>query len=205
MEAGEGAKLRKLVLAADGDRRRIERDLHDGVQQHLVALAVNLQLVEQLVGDDPAAAKTLLEELRRDVQQALEETAHLAQTIHPPLLGTGGFAAALRAVASSAGVTSSVEVATTGTYPPEVVTTVYLCWVEALQHATGGTRLTLEVREAGGALSFEIGGCEPLPDRLRDRIEALGGELVSNPTRVTGSLPSRRSPRGRGSRPSRAC
>ena len=57
MEAGQDAKLRTLVLAADGDRRRIERELHDGVQQHLVALAVNLQLVERLVDDDPVAAK----------------------------------------------------------------------------------------------------------------------------------------------------
>ena len=95
--------------------------MHDGVQQHLVALAVNLQLAEQLVDDDPVAAKALLQELRRDVKQALEETAQLAQRIHPPLLETGGFAAALRAVASSAGVPSSVEVATTGNYPPEVV------------------------------------------------------------------------------------
>ena len=111
MEAGPDTKLRKLVLAADADRRSIERELHDGVQQHLVALAVNLQLVEQLVDDDPAAAKTLLQDLRRDVQQALEEAAQLAQTVYPPLLETGGLAATLRAAASSIGVPSSVEVA----------------------------------------------------------------------------------------------
>ena len=101
----------RLVLAADADRRRIERELHDGVQQHLVALAVNLQLVDRLVDDDPTAAKAILEELGRDVSQALEEAAQLAQRIHPPLLDTGGLAAALRAAASSAGVSSSVEVA----------------------------------------------------------------------------------------------
>jgi signal transduction histidine kinase len=189
VKAGPDVKLRKLVLAADDDRRKFERELHDGAQQHLVALAVNLQLAERLVDDDPVAAKALLREMSSDVKKALEETVQLAQRIYPPLLEAGGLAAALRAVASNAGVTSSVEVATTGTYPPEVVTTVYLCWLEVLEHATAGTRVTLEVREAEGALSFEIGGCEPLPDRLRDRIEALGGELVSNPTRVTGSLP----------------
>jgi signal transduction histidine kinase len=189
VEAGHDAKLRKLVVDADADRRRIERELHDGVQQHLVALAVNLQLARRLVDDDPAAANALLEELGRDVSQALEETAQLAQRIHPPLLEAGGLAAALRAAASSAGVTSSVDVATTATYPPEVVTTVYLCWLEALDGATAGTPVTIAVSEAEGALSFEIGGCEPLPDRLRERVEALGGRLVSSGTRVTGSLP----------------
>ena len=122
----------------------------------------------------------------RDVQQALEEAAQLAQRIHPPLLETGGLAAALRAAASSAGVTSSVEVATSASYPPEVVTTVYLCWLEALQAPAG--RVTIVVRDAEGALSFEIGG-SALSDRLRDRVEALGGELVSSGTGVTVSLP----------------
>ena len=175
--------------AADDERRRIERELHDGVQQHLVALAVNLQLVERLVDEDPAAAKALLEELGRDVSQALEEAAQLAQRIHPPLLETGGLAAALRAAASSAGVPSSVEVETTVTYPPEVVTTVYLCWLEALNDAIAGARVTIAVREAEGGLSFEIGGCDQLPDRLRDRVEALGGGARGPRGRVAVSLP----------------
>jgi signal transduction histidine kinase len=190
VKATPDPELRQLVLAADADRRKIERELHDGVQQHLVALAVNLQLAERLVDDDPVAAEALLHEMGRDVKQALEETVQLAQRIYPPLLEAGGLAAALRAVASSTGVTSSVEVATTGTYPPEVVTTVYLCWFEALNSATAGAPVTIAVLETeGGGLSFEIRGCEPLPDRLRDRVEALGGELVSSDARVLGSLP----------------
>jgi signal transduction histidine kinase len=189
VEAGQDAKLRTLVLAADDDRRKIERALHDGVQQHLVALAVNLQLAQRLVDDDPAAAKALLDELGRDVSHALEEAAQLAQMIHPPLLESGGLAAALRAAASSAGVTSSVDVQTTATYPLEVVTTVYLCWLEALNGATVGAPVTISVRKAEGGLSFEIGGCEPLPDRLLDRVEALGGQLENTGTGVAGSLP----------------
>jgi signal transduction histidine kinase len=187
VEAGHDA--RTLVLAADADRRSIERALHDGVQQHLVALAINLQLVERLMDDDPAAAKALVKELGGDVQRALDEAAQLAQRIYPPLLEAGGLAAALRAAPSSAGVTSSVDVATTATSPPEVVTTVYLCWLEALDRAITGSQVTIAVREAEDALSFEIGGCEHLPDRLRDRVEALGGELVSGETSVTVSLP----------------
>jgi signal transduction histidine kinase len=178
---------RRLVLAADADRRELERELHDGVQQHLVALAVNLQLAIGLTDADPAGAKALLEEMGRDVQQALEEAAQLAQRIHPPLLETGGLAAALRAAASSAGVTASVEVSASASYPPEVVTTVYLCWLEALRAPPAG-RLTIAVRDADGALAFEI-GCSALSDGLRDRVEALGGELVSSGTGVSVSVP----------------
>ena len=178
---------RQLVLAADADRRRLERELHDGVQQHLVALAVNLQLAIGLTDADPAGAKALLEEMGRDVQQALEEAAQLALRIHPPLLETGGLAAALRAAASSAGVTSSVEVDTSASYPPEVVTTVYLCWLEALQAPVG--RVTIVVRDAEGGLSFELGGSDLRPERVRDRVEALGGELESSDTRLAGFLP----------------
>jgi len=80
------------MLAADADRSRIERALHDGVQQHLVALAVNLQLAGRLSDSDPPAAKTLLDEIARDVQQALDEAAQLAQWIYPPLLEADGLA-----------------------------------------------------------------------------------------------------------------
>ena len=183
------ASRERLILAADADRRSIERELHDGVQQHLVALAVNLQLVEQLVGDDPVAATTLVQDLRRDVQQALKEAAQLAQTIHPPLLEAAGLAATLRAAASSIGVPASVEVAADPGWPPEIVMTVYLCWLEALSGATAGPRKTIEVRETEGALSFEIYGWEPLSDRLRVRVEALGGKLMSSEASVMGFLP----------------
>ena len=179
------ASRERLVLAADDDRRRIERELHDGVQQHLVAFAVNLQLVRRLLDDDPAAAKALVDELGRDVGQALEEAAQLAQRIHPPLLEAGGLAATLRAAASSADIPASVAVEARGSYPPEVTVTIYLCWVEALEHA--GSQAAITVREDQGALVFEIEGGGV--DRLRDRVEALGGDLVSSSTRAAGSLP----------------
>src|SRR5206468_2758519 len=75
------ASRKRLLLAADAERRRIERDLHEGVQQQLVALAVNLQLAGELTDSGPAAARTLLAEMERDVQRALDETAQLAQRI----------------------------------------------------------------------------------------------------------------------------
>ena len=103
----------------------IERELHERVQQNLVALAVNVQLADLAVEADPAAAKTLLTELARDVQQTLDETAQLAQRIYPPLLEAGGLAAALRAAAGSAGVRASLEVAAGTRYAPEIAGVVY--------------------------------------------------------------------------------
>jgi signal transduction histidine kinase len=194
-----------LVLAADADRRSIERDLHEGVQQHLVALAVNLQLVGELVDADPAAAKALLEEMGGDMQQALDEAAQLAQRIYPTLLEGGGFAATLRAAAATAGIPVTVEVPASTSYPPEVAWTIYLCWLEALEHAGSGARMRVAVRDEEGVLAFDVveDGARPAGvrarsdaglDRLRDRVEALGGRLTirSEPgrgTRVSGSLP----------------
>jgi signal transduction histidine kinase len=190
------ASRKRLVLAAEADRRLIERDLHAGVQQHLVALAVNLQRASTLVDADPAAAKALLEELGHDVQQALDETAQLAERIYAPLLGAGGLAASLRSAAMRAGISVSVEVAAGASYSPEIAGTVYLCCLEALEHA--GARATVEVRDEEGMLAFEVVGDEGRSaaglDGLRDRVEALGGRLTIRPepgrgTRVSGSLP----------------
>ena len=103
-ETGDGerlrATLRRLVLCADADRRAIELDLHAGVQQHLVALAVEVQLAAQAAEADPAAVGALLEELAREVQHALDETALLAERIYPATLGAGGLAVLLRSAAS---------------------------------------------------------------------------------------------------------
>jgi signal transduction histidine kinase len=192
------ASRKRLVLAADADRRTIEGDLHDGVHQHLVALAVTLQLVGQAADSDPAEAKTLLEEMGRDVQQALDETALLAQRIYPTTLEADGFAALLRSAALNAGVRASVDVAAGSNYPPEVGMTVYLCWLDALARGSGETRLTIRVRENEDALDFEVVGDAPRSDadlaRVRDRVEALGGRLTMTSghdggIRVSGSLP----------------
>jgi len=189
---------RRLVLAADVDRRLIERELHDGVQQHLVALAVTLQLADRAVDADPPAAKALLAEMARDVRQALEETAQLAQRIHPPLLDPGGLAAALRWAASSTGVRASLDVAAGARFPPEITEGIYWCCLEALEQAGAGGRATVTVRDEAGAVAFDVlvdrSRLDAAPDRLRDRVEALGGRLTirrepGHGTRISGSLP----------------
>jgi len=165
------------------------------VQQQLVALAVKLQLAGPLAHANPAAAKALLDEMEREVQEALDEAARLAQRIYPQLSEGGGLAAALRFAAVSAGVPASVEVTARSTYAPEILRTVYLCWLEALEQARGNARATATVREEDGALTFEFGGeWSAGLDGLRDRAEALGGRLTvqSDAGRgpyVFGSLP----------------
>jgi signal transduction histidine kinase len=203
LEVGElRASRKRLVLAADADRRQIERELHDGPQQDLVAIVVNLQLASRLVDDDPTAARALLDEMRREVQEALDGTRKLANLIYPPLLEAGGLGVALRSAAVSAGVRARVDVAP-GAYAPEVAGTVYFCCVEALERIGLGASSTVTVREEEGALVFEVVEDGAVSEaatadsdlaRLRDRVEALGGQLtvVSEPghgTRVSGSLP----------------
>jgi signal transduction histidine kinase len=197
------ASRERLVLAADADRRRIERDLHDGPQQQLVALAVNLQLARQLADADPAAAKALLKEIGRDVRQALDETGRLAQRIYPPLLEAGGLATALRAAALSAGIPTRIEVTAGASASPEVAGAVYFCCLDVLERAGDEARVTVTVRGDDGALAFEVvahgTGSAPTAlggvlGRLRDRVEALGGQLTvqSQPgqaIRIAGSLP----------------
>ena len=169
--------------------------MHDGVQQRLIALAVNLQLADRLADADLPAAKALLEEMVRDVQQALDEAAQLAQRIYPALLEAGSLAAALRSAAASAGISTSVAVTAGAGCSPEVAATVYLCCLAALEQAAGGARATLTVREEEGELTFEVvtggAGSETGFEGLRDRVEALGGRLTigSEPGRVAGSLP----------------
>ena len=191
------ASRKRLLMAADAARRKIERDLHAGVQQHLVALAVNLQLAGALTDSDPAAAKALLEEMGRDVQHALDETAQLAQRIYPQLDAVG-FAAALRSAAVSAGVRTSVETDVDTRFPPELLATAYWCMARgARPHKSRCATRRSPCERRTGALAFEItaeGDHSAVLGHLSDRVDALGGALAiqSEPergTRVSGSLP----------------
>jgi signal transduction histidine kinase len=192
------AARERLVLAADADRRAIERDLHGGVQQRLVALATSLQLVRLATDSDPAAVKALLEEMTDDVREALDETSLLAQGIYPSALELGGLAALLRAAAVNADVTAAVDVSDGSSHPPEIGMTVYLCWLALLARGSGERPVTITVRERGESLTFEIVGVAAASDadleRLQDRVAALGGRLTVEPeagggVRVSGSLP----------------
>jgi signal transduction histidine kinase len=211
------ASRTRLVLAADADRRRIERELHDGAQQDLVGLAVNLQQARRLIATDPAAAAALVDEMRRDAHEALDRSRALAQRIHPPQLEAGGLRAALRSAAASVRIRTRIDVVADGDLLPEVAATVYLCCVAALERFHDRTTAAITVREENGTLAFEVvaddAGLETADEGLtamRDRVEALGGRLSVAPgpgggIRIAGALPmgedASRSPRGRGSPP----
>ncbi len=153
------ASRSRIVAAADQSRRKIERDLHDGAQQHLVALAVKLGLARQMLDADPAAVATLLEELRGDAQATLTELRELAHGIYPPLLMDRGLPEALRAAANRAVLPTEV-VAEVGRYEPEVEAAVYFCCLEAMQnagkYAGEGSRITVAVSASEDELRFEV-------------------------------------------------
>ena len=199
---GEVAELRgsrkRLAEAAHDDRRAIERALHDGVQQHMVAFALQLRRLAGLVDSDPVAAKALLDEMATNVREALDEASELAERIYPPLLELRGFASALRSAAEKAGLTAVVDVTAAATYSPELTAAVYWSCVEALSSASPESQATVRVIDADGVLTFEIAIAGHLTDgrfeRLRDRIEALDGRvtvehLKNGGSRIHGWLP----------------
>jgi signal transduction histidine kinase len=191
------ASRRRLAVADDAERRAIERALHDDVQQHLVGLAAGLQLAAGSMDADPAAAKHLLAEMGRAVQQALEDARTLAHRLAPPLLEAGGLLPALRSAAVNASVPTRIDVQTGPATPPEIAGTVYLCCLQVLERADGGTPVTIAVHSDERTLGFEVvADCDLGADRLllHDRVEALGGRLrlsseSGHRIRLVGSLP----------------
>jgi signal transduction histidine kinase len=199
----------RVVSAGDAERRRIERDLHDGAQQQLVALSVSLRLAQELTDSDPAGAAAILGQLGTDVESALEGLRELAHGIYPPFLAERGLAEALPVVAARAPVPTRLAVAGIGRYPPQVEATVYFCCLEALQnagkHAGDAASATIRVREGEGGLLFEVAddgvGFNPAAEaggagltNMTDRLGALGGSLriEASPgrgTRIVGAIP----------------
>jgi signal transduction histidine kinase len=200
---------RRLVEGEAADRRALERALHDGVQQRLVALAVDVQLLARLLDREPAAATAQLEEMAANIREAMAETSALAAMISPLLLDRRGLASSLRSAAANAGVTVLVDVPAGVDYPPEVGAAVYWTFVTALADAAPRSQATMRMHDADGGVTFEVvvAGRHPaaLLDRLRDRIEALDGRLTVDEedlaSRMQGWLPLSASP-GR-SRPGR--
>ena len=203
------ASRARIVAAADAERRRIERDLHDGAQQRLVALAVKLRLARRLVDADLDQARGMLDELRDEVKDAVEELRNLAHGIYPPLLLDQGLAAALGSAAPRATIPTRVEAGPVGRYPADLEAAAYFCCLEALQNAMkhAGPEATAVVRawEEGGTLRFSVSddgaGFDPAARaggtgfvNMADRLGAIGGNLRvdSTPgggTTVVGVLP----------------
>jgi signal transduction histidine kinase len=183
----------RIVSAADESRRQIERNLHDGAQQHLVALAVKVGLVKQLIDADRATADEMLDQLRGDVQDTLDELRELAHGIYPPLLRDRGLEAALNAAANRSRLPVDLVVEEgVHRHPAETEAAIYFCILEAMQnagkHAGDDARLTVTISEAEEQLRFEVADDGPGFDaeaaamghgfvNMRDRLGALGGTL----------------------------
>ena len=199
----------RIVAAADQARREIERNLHDGAQQHLVALAVRVKLAEQLLERDPEKARAALDDLESGLEDALQELRDLAHGIYPPLLADKGIPAALTSAARRAALVVTVEADGLGRFAPEAEATVYFCVLEAIQNAgkyAGETAaVTIRVTEEQGSLVFVVSddgvgfdvhgaGMGAGFTNMLDRLGALGGTLhvdsaPGHGTRVTGTVP----------------
>jgi signal transduction histidine kinase len=207
------ASRQRMVTAQDEARRRLERNLHDGAQQDLVALSIKAQLADITIDEDPAQAKQILGEIKADAAGALENLRDLARGIYPPLLADLGLAAALSAQANKSPLPVTVEADGIGRFGQDTEAAVYFCCLEALQNTAKyahATQARVCLQAQNGSLRFTVSddgtGYDarhiPMGSGLRnmaDRLAALGGrlEVQSVPTRgttITGHLPTGSSP-----------
>jgi signal transduction histidine kinase len=196
------------VTAQDERARKLERNIHDGAQQQLVALAVKLGLVERTIARDAAAAERMVAEAKTDANDALENLRDLARGIYPPILADQGLAAALRSQARKAPLPVEVEPDGVGRYPEETEAAVYFSCLEALQNVAkyaSASRATVRLTDGDGRLRFEVTddgvGFDAATSShgtglqgIADRLSALDGsmEVRSTPgggTTLAGSLP----------------
>jgi signal transduction histidine kinase len=196
------------VAAQDEERRRLERNIHDGAQQQLVALTVKLRLLEQLAGRDPAKVAEMATQLQAETTEALEDLRDLARGIYPPLLADKGLSAALEAQARKSTLPVTVVATDLGRFTQDVEAAIYFSCLEALQNVAKyaeASRVTISLARSNGRLSFAITddgvGFDPEASTLgsglqgiADRIDALDGrfEIVSSVgagTTVNGSVP----------------
>ena len=202
------ASRQRIVTAQDAAARRLERNIHDGAQQQLVALAIKTGLADSLVGHDDAEAHQMLSQIQAEIKEALSDLRDLARGIYPPLLADLGLVAALQAQARKSALSAVVEGDGLGRYPQEAETAVYFCALEALQNVAKyarASRATVRLSASNGALAFSVEddgvGFDPNAkghgsgiQGMSDRLAALGGELrvTSTPgagTIVNGSVP----------------
>jgi signal transduction histidine kinase len=153
------ASRQRIVAAQDEERRRLERNIHDGAQQHLVALAVRLKLARSLLGTDRERGRKMLSEVRGQLDAALDTLRALSLGIYPPLLEEQGIAAALAAQYLSSGLPVTMRTESLDRHPVEIEAAVYFCVLEALQNAAKharASRIEVALGERDGSIRFEV-------------------------------------------------
>jgi signal transduction histidine kinase len=183
----------RIVQAGDAARRKLERDLHDGAQQRLVGLALDLRLAREGLEGDPAAAAAMLDDASAELARATEELRELARGIHPAVLSDRGLEAAVEALANRAPIPVRIESSLDGRLPAPAESAAYFVVAEALTNVvrhSGADRAEIEIRRHDGHLFVEVrdngaGGANPTGSGLRglaDRVAALdGGFEVKGP------------------------
>jgi signal transduction histidine kinase len=191
----------RIVAAQDAERRRLERNIHDGAQQHLVALAVKLRLTATLARRDPERARPSIDDLRRQTTDALETLGALAAGLYPPVLRERGIAAALSAQTTLTTVPVKVIDHVNGRYSEDLEAAVFFCCQEAIQNAVKhahASRITVRLDDRDGTLRFTVSddgtGFDPSTARrgagmqnMADRIAAGGGALEVDSRRGGGT------------------
>jgi signal transduction histidine kinase len=204
------ASRQRLVTAQNEERRRIERNIHDGAQQQLVALSVQLRLAESMVGKEPEKEQQLLHRLQAATAEALEDLRDLARGIYPPLLAEEGLVAAIESQARKSATPVEVESKDVGRYPQHVEAAVYFCALEALNNVAkyaDASRAQVRLIARDGTLTFEVAddgvGFDPAEagrgtglQGMADRLAAIGGGFevrtrAGSGTTVTGTVPVR--------------
>jgi signal transduction histidine kinase len=199
----------RIIAAADAERRRIERDLHDGAQQRMVAVAVTLGLAQSRFESDPKGASELIAQAREEAQLAVKELRELARGIHPAVLSDRGLAAALEALAGRAPVPVEVSGVPDRPLSPDIEAAAYFVTAEALTNVAkyanaSCASVTLALADGCLRLSVEddgVGGADPAMGSglrgLRDRVDALDGRLdiqspIGEGTTLTVEMPLER-------------
>ena len=204
------ASRQRLVAAQDEERRRLERNLHDGAQQQLVALAIRLKLARTTASKDLVEADRMLGQLEGDVTDALENLRELARGVFPPLLADQGLTAAIDAQSRRSAVPVRVEADGIERYPQDIETAVYFCTLEALQNAAkyadagqitvrlvqDDGELVLSVRDDGRGFDPALTPLGAGLQNMADRLAALGGRLIvrsraGGGTTIEGRIPVR--------------
>jgi signal transduction histidine kinase len=201
---------RRIVAAQDSERRKLERNIHDGAQQQLVGLAVKLRLLDAAIAKDPEAARGMAAQLQAEAGDALENLRDLARGIYPPLLADQGLVAALESQARKAPLPVTVEANGSGRYGQEVEAAVYFCCLEALQNVAkyaGASHASVRLRSADAQLEFQVTddgrGFDPGETSfgtglqgMSDRLDAVGGTIEVRASRGQGTVITGRVPVG---------
>jgi signal transduction histidine kinase len=195
------ASRQRIVAAQDEERRRLERDIHDGAQQHLIALALKLRLAQTMIANFPERSEAVVADLKMSATQTIDSLSDLSRGVYPRLLTQSGLVAALTAAAEISPVPIAVDADSLGSHPAEVDAAAYFFCLEALQNAIKhshadsidiklgreGAFLIASVRDDGVGFEADLVDAVGGLANMRDRVESIGGTMTVQSARGEGT------------------